>query len=674
MQQRKRRGDCFWGMHSDFHTHPNYGVAIGATLKEEDIRRICESAKPEFIQIDCKGHPGYASYPTEMGNAMPEYACDTLEMWRRITKEYGVLLYMHISGVQDVKYCLEHPDEAALAADGKPTNAISLSGKWKYLDELFIPQICELSEKYQIDGVWIDGDCWSVRCDYRPESLKKFEAERGISLNGEVPQKKGDPYFEELLEYTREQYREYLNYYVNALHEKCPELEICANWSFSDHMPEPVCASVDFLSGDLDPFNCVYSSRYAGRMLAMQNMPWDLMSWGFRFNIYGAPLVPPKHPTQLMQEAAAVIALGGAYQNNLLQFADGSPDIERILRDIPLAEFMHARRPYCHGGKIVDQAVMLVPTEDRYKEMTNPFTREGRDKFMGLTALLCDSGESLSIVNENGLREKIGGYPLVILPELYQGLSCEVIEILREYVINGGSLLAVGSLTTKLLSENGFPYHTEAYNAYPYLPGWEFGSTGFMKHEFPEERHPAYLRVADGTDYGVTIGAQTVCADGATVYACLYSSLQDKMGAPTAIIVPYGKGKLGVIGTNLGTQYLEGVQYQHRDLIRNMTRDLYDPMARVESTEGIVEIVCLEVGGKLTVQLVNAGGSHRDMRLSTENYIPPLTNTVISLREDICVQNATLNPEGIPLESYRENGRTYIKIPKVEIHSVITLE
>ena len=56
--KRKNRADCFWGMHSDFHAHPNYGTIIGATLKEKDIRSICENAKPDFIQIDCKGHPG----------------------------------------------------------------------------------------------------------------------------------------------------------------------------------------------------------------------------------------------------------------------------------------------------------------------------------------------------------------------------------------------------------------------------------------------------------------------------------------------------------------------------------------------------------------------------------------------------------------------------------------
>ena len=138
----KRRSDCFFGMHSDFHASPKDGLVIGATLKEEDIRDICKTLKPDFLQIDCKGHPGYTSYPSKLGNAMPNFALDPLKMWRKVTKEYGIPLYMHFSGVQEVKYCADHPEESSLGADGKLSNFVRLDSN--YLDDYFIPQICEL--------------------------------------------------------------------------------------------------------------------------------------------------------------------------------------------------------------------------------------------------------------------------------------------------------------------------------------------------------------------------------------------------------------------------------------------------------------------------------------------------------------------------------------------------
>ena len=59
----KRRSESSFGLHFDFHASPARGKVIGATLKEEDIREICRYIKPDFIQVDCKGHPGWASYP-----------------------------------------------------------------------------------------------------------------------------------------------------------------------------------------------------------------------------------------------------------------------------------------------------------------------------------------------------------------------------------------------------------------------------------------------------------------------------------------------------------------------------------------------------------------------------------------------------------------------------------
>ena len=667
--ERKLRKDCFWGMHSDFHAHPNYGVVVGATLKEEDIRTICEKAKPDFIQIDCKGHPGYASYPTEIGNAMP-MAFDTLELWRRITKEYGIPLYMHFSGVADVKYCVEHPDDATMTADGNLSSSVRLDSEGKYLDEYFIPQICELAEKYEIDGIWVDGECWAVKCDYRPETIARFEAETGISLNGFIPVKKGDPYYDDYLEFTRNQYRRYINYYVDKLHEKLPNLEICSNWAFSNKMPEPVCANLDFLSGDLEPDNCVNTARYSGRMLAIHNKPWDLMSWGFRFNIYGVPLTPPKYPCQLMQEAAAVISLGGAYQNNIVQFSDGSPDIDRILMNIPLAEFVRERRPYCHGGKIINQAAMLISSFDRYKEFDTPFFEVGAEKLIGLTALLCDSGESLSAINEKDLDVNIGKYPLIILPELHTGIEEKTVETLRSYVLNGGSLIAVGTKTVKLLSDFGFPYTVEEYREYPYTPGWQNNFKGFIKQHIPFGKNPAYFSVDGGPDFGVTVGAYTLKAENMAVIATLHSSFQDKNGQPFAAVMPYGKGKLGIIGADLGTQYHEGAQHQHRVIIRKMADMLYDPIAKVESSTGICEIVCLSVNGEFMLQILNSEGSHRDIHVSTVTNIPPIENVTISIRGDYNVDEVILQPEGVKLETYKEGGRTFFKIPRVDIHSV----
>lgn len=664
--RRKKRNECFFGMHSDFHAKPEEGLVIGASLSEEDIREICESMKPDFIQIDCKGHPGYTSYPSEIGNAMPDFACDPLQLWRRVTKEYGIPLYMHFSGVYDIKYCAEHPEDRTIKADGSPMNVVRMDGK--YLDEYFIPQVCELVDKYDVDGLWVDGECWAVYNDYHPETIAKFEKQTGISLGGVLPAKKGDPYFQEYTDFTREEYRKYLRYYVDQLHEKYPDLEICSNWAFSDHMPEAVCANVDFLSGDLNPLDCVNSARYAGRMLASQGKPWDLMAWGFRFQIYHTPLVPQKHPVQIMHEAAAVISLGGAFQNNISQFTDGSPDIVRIRRSQPVADFVHARREYCFGGKIVRQAVMLVPTYDRYMEQSRPFSRDGMDKLMGLTALLCDSGITFEIANEATLRGNMQECPLIIIPELYCGMAEQTIEELRAYVHSGGSLLLIGTRTAEIFANAGFGFSFESYTEVPEIPNFANCDIGHKKEAFADCM-PRYFSL-DGEDFGVAASAVKInAAQGSAIVARIHTSFRDA-GVPVAAVSGFGKGRLGIVGANLGTDYSLGMQYLHRTLIREMTDQLYDQLARVESCDGIAEINCLMVNDTLNLQLLNAGGAHANLRSVTESYIPPLENLRISVREDQPIDKVILRPGSTELPVEHAGDRAYFTVPRVEIHSV----
>ena len=142
----KKRKDSFFGIHCDFHGKPEDKTIQGATLTEDDIREICRVLKPDFIQIDCKGHPGWTSYPSEIGNALPDFATDTLALWRRVTREEGVALYLHYSGVYDIKYCNEHPEECCMAADGSLIQgATRLDGN--YADDILIKQKKEEDEE-----------------------------------------------------------------------------------------------------------------------------------------------------------------------------------------------------------------------------------------------------------------------------------------------------------------------------------------------------------------------------------------------------------------------------------------------------------------------------------------------------------------------------------------------
>lgn len=643
----KKRSDSFFGLHFDFHASPDKSsLPVGGTLKEEDVREICRLLRPDFLQIDCKGHPGWASYPTESGNAMPNIQGDPLALWRRVTKEEDVALYMHYSGVVDQRYAKEHPDQCILNADGSADDFGGTRTFGTYVDDLLIPQMCELAGKYGVNGAWIDGDCWGSHSDFHPDTVKAFEAETGIDLKGKLPASRGDEYFEEYREFCRELFRKYVRHYVNSVHEKYPDFQIASNWAYTDHMPEPVSSNADFISGDLNPLNGFNSARYAGRAIAQQNQTWDLMSWNFRSNIAEYPGHMPKHPVQIMQEAAAVISLGGGFQNYITQYPDGAPRMEEIRDMKAVADFMRPRESFCFRGRAMHQVALLMSTWDRHLESDSLFSRNGCGRVMGATSLLCDAGHSTEIVSEHTLCGRCADYPVIVVPELYAGLAPETIKELLEYAQNGGSLLLTGEKTCTLFAESGAPLELSEKITTP--------------HHF----------TADGVSFGHILNFRFLSASDEATVASAGPQQRDPR-RPVAAVVPYGQGKIGVIATDIGLTYLKCAQYQHRMLIRAMLDKLYSPVVRLVHADGKLEVTALRKNDRLMIQLVNANGDHSNPNVATEDFIPACYDVSLAIALKKRPAALMLQPEGRPLDFEYADGVAKVCVDKVALHEII---
>ncbi|MBQ8163424.1 MAG: hypothetical protein IJZ93_03535 [Clostridia bacterium] len=665
----KKRKDSFWGLHFDFHARPENGVQ-GLSLNEDNIREICRSLKPDFIQIDCKGHPGWTSYPSRLGNAMPEFSQNTLKLWRQVTKDEGVALYMHYSGVFDKKYCSEHPEQGVLMANGVYSkDATKLNGS--YSDDLLIPQLLELAGEYEVDGAWIDGDCWMAFADFSSETLSSFEKETGIDLEGKLPATAEDAYYYEYREYNRELFKRYMRHYVDTVHEKYPDFEICSNWAFSDHMPEKVSVNVDFLSGDLNPMNSFNSARYAARALAQQEgYAWDLMSWNFRNIVGGRSAYVAKHPNQLKQEAAAVIAVGGAYQNYVPQNKDGSPKMWEVKNLIGLSEFVLARKQFCHRATQVHQAALLLSTYDRKHEAKQLYSRTGYERVMGLSSLLCDVGQSLEIVCEHTLEKNINEYKMIVVPELYSGLENETIESLLTYAKGGGNLVLVGKNTCSIFAKAGAPFVCKDHLEYIGIPS-DNQQNGH--NNVSTNTYKPYCFTMDGNTFGAVFSPCEIIASDIKTNAFFAEKPTDDLSS-LSVTVPYENGKITAIGFDIGSQYLSGTQYMHRELMKQVANSLYEPIVQIESALGRLEIVVLNKDGKTMIQLVNAGGAHADSSSATDDYIPPVLDIKLSISLPKAPEKLILHPEGTELPfAYGNNGKAIVCINRVDIHSIIEI-
>lgn len=666
----KKRKDCFLGLHFDFHADPDKAPAVYDTLTEDSIREVCELYKPDYVQLDSKGHPGWASYPSKFGNTVPTLVNDGMGMFRKVTREYDIPLYMHYSGLYDVKYCEEHPEVNVMRADGSMVRGATRLDS-AYMDERALPQLFEMVEKYGFDGAWSDGDCWMAFADFHPDSLEKFEKETGLSLDGTIPAKKGDKYYEEYREYSRELFRKWLRHYVDSVHEKYPEFQFTSNWAFSDHMPEKPCANLDYISGDVAPANSFHSARYCGRALAQNDMPWDIITWTFRDRAMGLGTSTPKAPVQVMQEAAEVISLGGGFDMYFHQEPNGDISIEHIRTLKDIERFAREREPFCFKGKAVPQVAMLLSTHDRHLEcQSRLYSRDGMPKFIGITSLLCDAGQSLEIASEFKLEGRYDEYPMIVVPEIYESLDPDNVQKLLDYAKNGGNLVILGKKACNFFAENGAPFTVNELRERIVTAATE-NANG---HDAAISKIPfqPYYFTLDKSFFGFMICPVEICSDEGETVA--WSSIGHRGEfKPFSKIIPFGKGTVTPIGASLGEQYNTAAQYMHRKLIKTIADKLYTPLARIEKAAGFAEILCTEKDGRSFVQIVNANGNHNNPNSLTDDILPPLMDLKLSIACDKAPKALILQPEGRELPFEYKDGRAYVDIERINVHAILEI-
>lgn len=436
---RLRRDQSFFGIHFDFHAGDDCNE-IGKNTTPGMVQTIIDLVKPDYIQTDCKGHAGYTSYPTKVGNRAPGFVGDPLRVWRDVTARNGVALYMHYSGVWDTRAIELHPEWAAIHADGtRDKERTSVFGT--YVDQLLIPQLKELAGDYGVDGVWVDGECWATIPDYGERSLRLFQESTGIN---DIPKSPSDPHWYEWMQFHREGFRKYLRHYIAAVRSEYPNFQICSNWAYTHHMPEPVSAAVDFLSGDYTANNSVNSARFAGRYLAFQGTPWDLMAWSFSYNPFPRE---QKTAIQLKREAAIVLALGGGFQAYFTQNRDGSVRLDEMQVMAEVAKFARERQPWCHHSVQIPQVALLLSSSDYHRNAQSLFPQY-KGKSQGVLQCLLESQYSVDLISEDMLAPDMSRFPIIVIPE-WENISPVFCNDLVEYAKGGGNLLLIGRETSE---------------------------------------------------------------------------------------------------------------------------------------------------------------------------------------------------------------------------------
>jgi len=641
-----RRENCFFGLHFDFHA-TNNDNKIGETFTYGMADSMLSIVKPDYIQVDCKGHPGISSYPTKVGNAAPGFIKDPYKIWSEVTKRHNVGLFVHYSGVIDAEAVKKHPDWGMIDEEGKPIPGKN-SVKGPYVDKLLIPQLKELISTYHINGAWIDGESWALEPDFSKYMTDAYTKETGIK---DTPHSDTAAGYVDYKNFNRDAFRKYIRHYVDELHKYDPQFQVTSNWAFTSFMPQPVDAGIDFISGDFDPNNSLYSGLYESRCIASQDKPWDLMVWSFTHDNEGTFVT--KSPVQLQQAAAVVISMGGGFEVYSTQNRDASikPWLYGLLKST--GDFCRERQPYCQYAKPVPQIAVLYSTANFLKNSRPLYNNSGRinDPIKGMLNMLLDHQNAVEILMEHHFEKRIDEYPLVVIPEI-KYLTDEFKKRLLEYVNNGGSLLITGAEAAAIFKEQlnvefiGSPIE-QIRNI-----EWNGGIAG-VKSLF----QPVKLKA------------------GAELCGITYDQPDFRFPSyPAASITSYGKGKIAAVYFGLSGEYLYMKNPVYSNFINGIVKKIFpNPKVEVTGSENAV-VTINKLNDRLMVNLINLSGPHNNLRVARYDSIPSIGPLNVKIRVDKEPSKVTLQPGNVSLKYEYKDGEIITTVEHVDVHSIIVVE
>lgn len=449
----------YFGLHYDLHANEK-DTELGTRCGEQELAPMLQRMAPDFVQTDCKGHPGYTSWFSKVANASvpPGLTHDALMQWRQATRKLGLPLHCHYSGIWDKAAGAKHPEWCVVTADGTVAgapfgqNAGAPTGekmcpRSAYLDELMIPQLIELMDRYEVDGFWIDGDLWAVEPCYCPRCHAAWTAQTGLA---NPPAKEDDPDWPRWWNFTREGFYAFVTRYCDAVHAHRPGVLVCSNWLQTFKNPGAPVVPTDWISGDNAWVWGLDGSRCEARFLSTRGKPWDIMLWNFYCSHgMGKPDSPwtVKPPEMLMQEAAVLLAFGGnvqIYEHPPLR--DGRLIAWRQKRLAEVSAFVKARRALCQHTETIPQIAVLHSEYHLFSDVRGKNLMWNVDvaPVQGAVFSLLENSYGVDILDEWALLPQLAEFPAVVVPEQSR-LADEMVTALKAYVENGGNLLVTGS-------------------------------------------------------------------------------------------------------------------------------------------------------------------------------------------------------------------------------------
>jgi len=647
--------DVFFGLHTDLHANMEDKI-LGRDLTVEHLVGELRKFDPDFVQCDCKGHPGYTSYPTKVGSASPGIVKDSLKIWREATRELGIPLVVHYSGIWDTAALSRYPQWGRVGS-GKNEDENGRSRDMvcpisDYTDKYMIPQLIEIIDEYDVDGFWVDGENWACQPCYCDVCREGFEIKTGRSS---MPENSSDEGWDEWLGFQRENFEEHVRRYAKAVHDHKPGCTVCSNWMYTIRQPDDIDVPVDYISGDFDwTWSCTRASAEA-RFMDSRRIGWDLMAWGFTSH---GPMKDWEFKTApaLCQEAAIVMSCGGAFM--IYDNPERSGQLIGWHMDVigETARFCRERERYCRDTVSVPQ-VAVIHTKEHFYKNNVPLYNFGNanSQIEGALHAFLENSMHVDIISGDDFTRGAGKYPLCILAE-QDRLSDAVYSAAQKYVEDGGSLIVSGCENTRRFDD---------------MLG--VADTGLFAD------NEVFILQEQKTVRGIGKWRLVRNVDATEIRPLLYSRQTGEgavySGSPVATVRKYGKGLIaGIYGPLFGSY-----SYSHypgiRRFIAEIVKAMYTGRLINIDAPACIAVSIREREKSLMVHMVNLGSSQP---LSPKNTIvedvPAAGPVEISFGMEKAPASVFLAPGAKPVKWSYSGGLFKARLDLVGIHDILIID
>ena len=647
----------------------------GSGATRDSVLAVLNELKPGYLVIYAKGHSGYTTFPSALRTEHPMLARDMPAFFREVTRQTGTRLLLHYSGLVDGLAGSRHPEWRMRDRAGNAQQLLRefeglfaahpICPQSAYFDQWVSVHLREMIERYDPDGIWVDGDwpgpCYCQRCRGR---LREETGYSGPLPGLEVTTPEGLAWARTWGRITHE-WRVRFRALVKALRPAC--LYSAGNVTARREYAAPF----DWRSGDWSsPNNHRLQQSIMMRRYTNCGVPYDAFTCDTVF-VHSRPRMRSrtKPLARILQEGAGVLANGGLWGYRTYPMPSGAFVPSKMRRAAQAARFARERAELClHTQSLRWTAVLDA-------EPLPGLSYSGG--CLGAAKALVALHRSPDVIDESELAAQIP-YDLIVVPE-QPVLNAPTVGRLDAFVRRGGRLLSTGASARS--------HHMQE------LLGVRLAAEGAVRdgHVILKSRDPAGVFAPwDRLD---RTGAEMLCPlylswdhnnpqiakipDNYPINGMLDEESPQKAGLPAAVARRIGDGVAVHVPTALFATYW---QFGNPDMlawIRELIEHLQPAALFRTDALSFVEVALRRKGADLLVHLVNGNPGRDISHVGTDDLwvddipaVGPITCWIRCARRP---ERVTCEPGGAPAETEWKDGVLKAVLPRLEIHACLAV-